>query len=615
MRKHKFLFAAMPFLFLALLFTACSDGGGDTTEGPEGSSGNSAMPVISIHPTSVDYVGGAAIGELSVRAAASDGGTLAWQWYEAASFLNTGGTLIGGAAAETYTPDLGSEMGSYYYYAVVTNTKEGLAPRSNTSNPARIRVLAEAPAAPTVTVTINSANAQYVRGFGGMSNAFGIGGTGARYMEPRDIDTMFNPDTGLGYNILRIMIWPNPLEEVISGQVEPQMNNQITYLEVVKRVNRYGGYVMASPWTPPAAWKVNGSETGTAPSHLLPQHYADYAQYLANYAAAMARYGAPIYTLAIQNEPSFPASYAGCQWSSQQQLDFYSARGVGRFLDGILGYGGGEALNNVVSMSGEPHQDVTWNNPVKNNAAANALVDIYAYHIYGKMDNAYTDVQQDTDNGRKEVWMTEHNINSGSGLEVQDYSWDFVWRVADEIDHVIRINNSNAFVWWYLKRYYSMVGDNAFGTVNGEVMPRGWVMSHWAKYATDTVRIPAVVAGHPGSGNANDTNATGSTSSVNVKASAYRRKASPSSYWERVVKNQEDSISLVIYDKRTNAAVEGQDIRVNLPADFGQARYAHAIISDANNKQAPLLVVLAAGGTTADFTLPPNSIVSIKFSK
>jgi O-glycosyl hydrolase len=599
-----------------LLFTACSDGGGDTTEGPEGSSGNSAVPVISIHPTSVDYVGGAAIGELSVKAAASDGGTLAWQWYEAASFLNTGGTLIAGAAAETYTPDLGSETGSYYYYAVVTNTKEGLAPRSNTSNPARIRVLDAAPAEPTVTVTINSANAQYIRGFGGMSNAFGINPADtARYMELRDIDTMFNPDTGLGYNILRIMIWPNTLEEVLTGQVEPQMRNQ-TYCEIVKRVNRYGGYVMASPWTPPPQWKVNESEAGTSPSYLLPNYYGEYAQYLASYARDMARYGAPIYALSIQNEPSWPASYAGCEWSSQQQLDFFQARGVGRFLNGIQGAGGGGPLESVLVMSGEPHQDVNWNNAVKNNAAANALVDIYSYHIYGKMDNAYTDVQADNAaSGRKEVWMTEHNINAGSGLEAQDYSWDYVWRVADEIDHVIRINNSNAFVWWYLKRYYSMVGDNAYGTVNGEIQPRGWVMSHWAKYATDTVRIPAVVAGHPGTGNANDTSATGSTSSVNVKASAYRKKASPSTYWEQQVKKPEESISLVIYDKRTNTGVQGEDIRVSLPADFGQARYAHAIISDANNRQAPLLVVLNAGGTTADFHLPANSIVSVKFSK
>jgi hypothetical protein len=83
-----------------------------------------------------------------------------------------------------------------------------------------------------------------------------------------------------------------------------------------------------------------------------------------------------------------------------------------------------------------------------------------------------------------------------------------------------------------------------------------------------------------------------------------------------MVKNQEDSISLVIYDKRTAATAEGQNIRVNLPEDFGGAKYASAIISDSTGKrQAPHIVVLAGDGASAVFNLPANSIVSIKFSK
>jgi O-glycosyl hydrolase len=610
MRKHGLLFLAVPLLMAALLLTSCSAG-----EGTQAEKKYSATPVISVHPTSVDYVGAnPAIADLKVTVTVSDMGVVTYQWYEATTYTNTSGTLINGATEATLTPDMGDKTESFFY-VVITNTKEGVSPMVKASNPARIRVLAEAEAAPTVTVNISTTNAQYIRGFGGMSNAFGINPADtARYMELKDIDTMFNPDTGLGFNILRIMIWPNPLEQVLSGQIEPQMGNQITYLEVVKRVNRYGGYVLASPWTPPPQWKVNESEAGTEPSHLLPQYYGSYAQYLKTYAQNMARYGAPIYTLSIQNEPSFPASYAGCKWTPEQQLAFFQASGVGKFLNGVSGYGGGESLESVLVMSGEPHQNVTFNDAVKNNAVANALVDIYAYHIYGSMNGPYTDVQADNANGRKEVWMTEHNINSGAGLETQDFSWNFVWRVADEIDHVIRVNSSNAFVWWYLKRYYSMIGENAYGTVNGQVMPRGYVMSHWAKYATDAVRVPAVVSGHPGGGNANDAGDTGNTSNtVKVKASAYRKKASPSSWVERQVKRQEDSVSMVIYDNRTEAGTAGQNIRVNLPADFGTAKYAHAIISDAERKHAPHLVVL--NGTTADFFLPANSIVSIKFSK
>ena len=603
------------FLLLALVIILAACPGEDEITTDEVTT-YSAWPVITLHPTSADYTEADTVEILSVNATASDSGTLSYQWFEADSFVNSDGTAIAGQTNKTFTPQRGEDGTEQFYYAVVTNSKGSLLTRTRTSNPARIRFLSlsEVSGAPAVNVNISGNNAQYVRGFGGMSNAFGINPPGvARYMALRDIDTMFNPDTGLGFNILRIMLWPYPLEMVISGEIEPQMGNQ-TYFEIVKRVNRYGGYVLASPWTPPPEWKINQVENGTSPSYLLPQHYADYAEYLANFARTMARNGAPVYSVSVQNEPSFPASYAGCEWTSAQHLAFFLTNGVGRFMNKVPGYGGGKDLDSVLVMSGEPHQNVTWNDTVKNNSQANALVDIYSYHTYGRMDNAYRDVQTDASTMRKEVWMTEHNINSGPGLEAQDYSWNYVWALADEIDHVIRINDTNAFVWWYLKRYYCMVGDNAYGTIDGAILPRGWVMSHWAKYATDTIRVPATVTGHPGTGNTSDASSTGVSTGVNVKASAFRRKAEPVSYWEHQVKKQEDSISLVIYDKRTVAATEGQNIRINLPADF-TATNVHAIISDNNNKHAPALIVLARDGNTADFFLPGNSIMSIKFTK
>jgi len=608
MKKHGLLFVTASLLALALFFTSCDVGEGEKKVDV------SNVPVnwITVHPTSADYTDAGAVAALKVQANPSDDGALTYQWYENTSFSNVGGTKVSGATSDTYAPNMAGKTEKFFYVVIIKTT--GGKEEAYASNPARIRIVGADAEAPAVTVAIGTDNRQYVRGFGGMSNAFGITPADvARYMRVEDIDTMFNPDTGLGYNILRIMIWPKPLDEVVSGQVEPQMNNQLTYINVVKKVNEYGGYVLASPWTPPPEWKVNESEAGTSPSYLLPKYYGDYAEYLAAYAAGMASRGAPIYTLSIQNEPSWPASYAGCEWSTAQHLAFFKSPAVKGFLKDVRGYGGGKRLDSVLVMSGEPHQNVTWNNSVKNDAEANAEVDIYAYHIYGSMNGPYTDVQADKDGMRKEVWMTEHNINSGSGQELQDYSWDYVWLAAEEIDHVIRVNSTNAFVWWYLKRYYAMVGDNAWGTVEGEVMPRGWVMSHWAKFATDTVRVPAVVTGHPDIGNASDAASTGKGGSAMVKASAYRRKAAPAGWPETQVKKQEDSVSLVIFNQKLNGTA--QDVRVTLPADFGAAQYVYAIISDSTNRQAPHLITLTANGTAADFNLPANSIVSLKFTK
>jgi O-glycosyl hydrolase len=570
--------------------------------------------MISIHPTSADYIvsgGGISVKELSVTATISDVGTMSYQWYKGTSYANSGGTEIEDETGTTYAPPSEGAGTTNFYYVVITNKREGVKDRVQTSNPARIRFLSEADPIPTVTVNVTTNNDQYVRGFGGMSNAFGIGGAGVRYMELKDIDTMFHPETGLGFNMLRIKLWYQPMEDVLAGDVEPQMRNQI-YCDIVKRVNSYGGYVLASPWSPPPEWKVNGSEVGIEPSYLLPEYYPEYANHLADFARFMAAKGAPIYALSIQNEFTFPAKYEGCGWTPSQNVNFFTR--VGNFLNGIPGYGGGKDIPQVKLMNAEPHQNVNSNNRVRTTPATNALIDIYAYHTYGIHDNAYRMVQEDTADMRKEVWMTEWNINSGEGLEAQDYTWNYVWLFAESVDNDIRVNGSNAYIWWYLKRYYCMIGDNAYGTVNGQVLPRGYVLSHWAKYATDTVRVAATVNGHPGGGNTSDAYNTGySSSTVKVKASAFRRKAEPVSYGEQQVQKREDSISLVIFDMRTGGQ-DGQNIRISLPEDF-TANYAHAIISDNNRKHASALVVLTADGKAADIFLPSNSIMSVKFTK
>jgi O-glycosyl hydrolase len=623
-KMKKFLFALVALLLAALLFNSCpNDDPADDEDLGVGGVANNFTPFnwITVHPTSADYVGAnPTIEELKVETSLAGTETVTYQWYKAESFKNSDGEEITDATNATYTPpvtDIQQSNDGGFYYVVVTREK-GEDTQTQASNPARIRVLAAAPAAPTTTVTITSTNQQYVRGFGGMSNAFGIGAP-ARYMEMKDIETMFNPETGLGFNILRIMLWPDPLEDVISGEVEPQMRNQTTYIQAVKKVNEYGGYVMASPWSPPPDYKANGAILGEGDSQLLPRYYKRYADHLKTYASKMAAAGAPIYALSIQNEPTWPASYAGCKWSGAQQRDFFLTDGVGKFTQGVSGWGGGKAQQ-VKIMSGEPHDGVkSFHNETRNNPTAHGIVDIYAFHTYGNHNNKTTAIQADNDANRKELWMTEWNQNSGAGQYLQDSTWNFVWIFVNAVDNDVRCDNVNAYVWWYTKRFYCFIGDNSYGTVNGEIQPRGYAFSHYAKYATDTIRIPAVVNGHPAGGNANDLQTqTGYDSSVNVKASAFRRKptSQKSGYWEEQVKADEDSISLVIYDQRTSAGTVEEPIRVSLPADFGEAKFAHAIISDSTGKRhAPHLVVLTENGTKADFNLPANSIVSIKFTK
>ena len=93
---------------------------------------------ISTQPASADYVTGATVKPLTV-VATLDGYTLSYQWYKNTTNSNTGGTVISGATAASYTPTLPSTAGTTYYYCIVTATN-GTETLTATSDVAAITV-------------------------------------------------------------------------------------------------------------------------------------------------------------------------------------------------------------------------------------------------------------------------------------------------------------------------------------------------------------------------------------------------------------------------------------------------------------------------------------------
>lgn len=101
---------------------------------------NAAQPIISAQPTDMSlYIGDDAT--LSVTAYAATG-VLSYQWYEAASKTNSGGTLITGAESASYNaPTIAA--GTKHYYCVVTNTDSaatGSKTATATSNAVSVQV-------------------------------------------------------------------------------------------------------------------------------------------------------------------------------------------------------------------------------------------------------------------------------------------------------------------------------------------------------------------------------------------------------------------------------------------------------------------------------------------
>jgi len=456
-------------------------------------------------------------------------------------------------------------------------------------------------------ITVNTADTyQYIRGYGGMDVAW------ANFPKTNnsDYETMYAPDK-LGYNILRVMIPPGNTK-IAQSMKELTTAHRPNYYKGVKIVNKYGGYVLASPWSPPQEWKTNNSINGEG--SLKHENYQDYADYLKSFAQHMYSKGAPIYVISIQNEPNYAAGYDGCLWTNNEMRDFFKQAGL--FTEGVKGYGGGRQIPRVLTMNGESANDPYINLPALQDMVSKAAIDVLGRHAYGERQeslwNDYPDLLEK--NGETmEVWMTEHNINSANAMIGDDSTWNYVWRFMNDIDLTIRQNNENAFIWWAAKRFYSLIGDGQYGTTDGAILPRGWGLSHYAKYSINTTRIGFTITGTTANGAAIGAigavgavvnKATDDVDDTTVKINAF-------------VSPDGSEISLVMFTPTKPQGQDGIDmgtIQIDMPAGFAIGS-ASGIRSNSTNYHQPYAPQIAADRRSAYVTLPPSHIISVKFTR
>lgn len=312
-----------------------------------------------------------------------------------------------------------------------------------------------------LSMTLNPAvTYQKVTGFGGMIDPLGWVGS-ANQLTLAETEKMYS-QSGLGYNIIRMMVYPDS-------------TTWNTDIAVAKKAQDMGAIVFASPWEPSA--NMEGTRTSTfdptkTTKYLLPEYYQAYAAHLKAFVDYTASKGLNLYAISVQNEPDM-------NWCSFTPTEIYNfVRDYGR------------QLGNVKTIAAESfHFDWAYTDPLLNSTETVNNVDIVGGHIYGGGLNDYPLARQKG----KEVWMTEHLWND----ETSGYDW--LWapslqKFAKEINDCMGAN-FNAYVWWYLKRYYSMVADtDTRSTVPvGKITKRGYILSHYAKYATGRIRIGTTV--------------------------------------------------------------------------------------------------------------------------
>jgi O-glycosyl hydrolase len=585
-----------------------------------------AEPVITTQPSDSLYFTGDTIAPLSVTAESVDRGTLSYQWYSNTSFTARNGTRISsGGTDSTYTPP--ATTGNRYYYVVVTNTNvnvTGSKTATVTSKPVNIRVAEPGTLAENATITFNPATKyQYIRGYGGMDVAW------ANFPEqlPGDMETMYNPDWGLGYNINRIMVSPAStnidtmmewLTKGRAGVTSTYGGHRPNYYENVKIVNKYNGYNLASPWSPPKDWKSNNSINGGG--YLLHQYYPLFANYLRAFAQHMLDKGAPIYAISISNEPNYTAGYDGCEWEPDEMRNFHRQAGI--FTRGVQGYGGGQVTQRVLIVSGESANTPTINLPTLQDEQAKAAVDFLCRHIYGSQtvslwnsNGNLLDKGLPLNQGRMEVWMTEHNINSANATAYpNDSTWNYVWRFMNDVDLVIRMNNENAFVWWASKRFYSMLGDGQFGTVDGVPTPRGYGLSHYAKYSIDTNRIAFTIDGTTGGGAAISLGSNVNNNSFNLDNVSVRVTA-----FESLDGNE---LSVVLMTPTNTSGQNGVNmgtVKLQMPTGFKigsvRAQRSNSTTNSARTNMQFEDVTISQERDAAWVTLPASNLLSVKFTR
>ena len=220
-------------------------------------------------------------------------------------------------------------------------------------------VPAVVPAQTTLVVQLGSVR-QTIDGFGASS------AWTAQSISDAQADLFFSPTTGLGLSLLRLRIAPT--------------GNTWETATAKKAVAR-GVTVWATPWSPPGAWKTNGTDNNGG--SLLPGYYDDWAARLALFASNMAAAGVPIAALSAQNEPNWTAEWETCRWTPAELTTF------------VRDYLGPALVARGVATRVLAPEAINWDtiddyaNPLVADATARSYLHAVATHSYGGSAWAY----------------------------------------------------------------------------------------------------------------------------------------------------------------------------------------------------------------------------------
>ncbi|MEU6741642.1 cellulose binding domain-containing protein [Streptosporangium sandarakinum] len=392
-------------------------------------------------------------------------------------------------------------------------------------------VLGASEAAAATAVIDPSVRRQTIRGFGGMAHAAWAGDLTAAQR-----DTAFGAGEGrLGFSMLRIPVGEN-------------QSDWSRDLATAKRAVELGATVFASPWNPPAAMVetfTRGSQTNA--KRLRYSSYAAYAQHLNAFSTYMRNNGVNLYGISVQNEPDYAHDWT---WWTPTEMVRFLRENAGSINTRVIAP---ESFQYLKNMS----------DPILNDPAALANVDIIGAHLYGTPYSNFPYPLFQQKGAGKELWMTEvYHPNSSDSADL----WPQALDVAEHMHRAMVEAEFQAYVWWYIRRSYGPMRED------GQISKRGAMMAHFARFVRPGyVRIGATA--NPAS---------------NVYVSAYRGG---------------DTIVIVAVNKGTSA-VSQQFTLANTTASS-----ASSWLTDASRNVAPQGTIPVSNGSLT-VTLPARSVTT-----
>jgi glucuronoarabinoxylan endo-1,4-beta-xylanase len=264
-------------------------------------------------------------------------------------------------------------------------------------------------------------------------------------LTPARANLLFSPKQGIGLSLLRSRILPDT--SASSAEVSTMQTAQ-----------RLGVTVWSTPWSPPAAWKDNGSVNNGG--HLLPSHYQDYADLLSRYVRNMQARGITIHAVSVANEPDFTASYESSRWTPGEFAAFLPVLADTFARDGVTAQ---------ILLPEESGWRFDLADSIFSDPALAADVGIVAGHDYSGSASPVPQAQG------KGLWETEVStfeaFNPGMGNAL-------LW--AKNIHDFMVVAHANAWHYWWIKA--SNNDDSGLLGPNWELTKRLWAVGNYSKF-------------------------------------------------------------------------------------------------------------------------------------